>query len=646
MPNHAGFAAVAQVRQRTLQEAIRIFHSAGVIPPQLVGQETIPNPGGPGNATLGYNLFLDAPRVRLAAANGGNIALDLRLTGEARITPPSGPVVSGTVLLTLTLHLHPSVLVLGGGLQVRLTVPALSIPALAVEVLSGPLPADLLAGIQTEASRNLLALLLRARLSEMTSMAPPLDIPMAAQLGIGGAVVVTRVVARVLDEALAIGVDLRAADGSLQTSGDLAAIANFLNISDIAACLNPSLVPLALSVVRPTVNAAATAQGVTLDSFDIAVEADHLRLFGHASKDGFGGSFSLRVRPRLGRPETVETWEDEYGGRYTAVNPGTEDVWLDIFDVQLHEELPWWVYLLVGAGCVLLAPATPVIIATVVSMIDSIRGNITRGLEAQGEAGLTGSRTQRASLPGTTAPIVEFTVSQLRVGTGGMQSKLWFRPAWGEGGRVSGPTSLTPQQVLGPPLRYSLSPSPNLYSPLDPLVRIRWQVRRTDTGALVMTKDERMITAGSGAISLDLTLDDRRTAPGFSISCRVYRPLGSAVDELVNQTVNLRIEDRLDRTHPFVRWRHHVYTPQVTKHANGQRELVGYNYIERVSAIHRTDVPGRCRFADQFSHKHVQTPEYLDALPFPTAELVARRAQVCDYCFFGGPDKSTPKIPV
>lgn len=646
MPNYAGFAAVVQVRQRALQEAIRIFHSAGVIPPQLEGQETIPNPGGPGSATLGYKLFLDAPRVTLAAANDNHLALALRLTGEARITPPSGPVLTGTVLLTLTVHLRPAVSVLAGGLQVRLLVPALTIPALAVEVLSGPLPADLLAGIQTPASRDLLALLLRARLSEMTSMAPPLEIPMASQLGIGGAVVVTRVVARVLDDALAIGVDLRAADAGVETSGDLAAIANFLNISDIAACLNPSLVPVALSVVRPTVSAAATAQGVTLDSFNIAVEADHLRLFGHASKDGFGGSFSLRARPRLGRPETIETWEDEYGGRYTAVNPGSEDIWIDIFDVQLQEELPWWVYLLIGAGCVLVAPATPVIIASVVSVIDSIRGNITRGLEGQGEAALKGSRTQRASLPGTTAPMVEFTVSQLRVGTGGMQAKLWFRPSWGEGGRVSGPTYLTPLQVLGPPLRYALSPAPNLYSPLDPLVRIRWQVRRTDTHALVMTQDERMITPGASAISLDLAQDDRRTAPGFSISCRVYRPLGSSVEELISQTVNLRIEDRLDRTRPFVRWRHNVYTPKIQKHPSGQHELVGYNYIERRSRIHRTDVPGRCRFADQFSHKHVETPEYLDALPFPPSELVARRAQVCDYCFFGGPDKSTPKIPI
>jgi hypothetical protein len=36
--------------------------------------------------------------------------------------------------------------------------------------------------------------------------------------------------------------------------------------------------------------------------------------------------------------------------------------------------------------------------------------------------------------------------------------------------------------------------------------------------------------------------------------------------------------------------------------------------------------------------------EYMDALPFPLEELVARRAAVCDYCFFGGPDKNSPTL--
>ena len=32
----------------------------------------------------------------------------------------------------------------------------------------------------------------------------------------------------------------------------------------------------------------------------------------------------------------------------------------------------------------------------------------------------------------------------------------------------------------------------------------------------------------------------------------------------------------------------------------------------------------------------------MDELPFPLEELVAHRGLVCDYCFFGGPDKDEP----
>ena len=38
--------------------------------------------------------------------------------------------------------------------------------------------------------------------------------------------------------------------------------------------------------------------------------------------------------------------------------------------------------------------------------------------------------------------------------------------------------------------------------------------------------------------------------------------------------------------------------------------------------------------------------EYLDELPFPLEDLVANRVRVCDYCFFGGPTKDEPLIPI
>jgi hypothetical protein len=35
---------------------------------------------------------------------------------------------------------------------------------------------------------------------------------------------------------------------------------------------------------------------------------------------------------------------------------------------------------------------------------------------------------------------------------------------------------------------------------------------------------------------------------------------------------------------------------------------------------------------------------YLDELPFPIEEINAHRDELCEYCFFGGPDKFIPLI--
>lgn len=106
----------------------------------------------------------------------------------------------------------------------------------------------------------------------------------------------------------------------------------------------------------------------------------------------------------------------------------------------------------------------------------------------------------------------------------------------------------------------------------------------------------------------------------------------------LNTTRTISISDRLDRSHPYVHWHHHIPTPEVV---DGKQ--IGWRQNSRQSMIHRTDVPGRCRFASLYSSE-VEELDYLDALPFPLDELSANRDDVCDYCFYGGPTKSAPKI--
>jgi hypothetical protein len=143
-------------------------------------------------------------------------------------------------------------------------------------------------------------------------------------------------------------------------------------------------------------------------------------------------------------------------------------------------------------------------------------------------------------------------------------------------------------------------------------------------------------------------------ATRFGVEVRVYQQLGAQAIDLFNDRIFLDIVDRLDRTHPYARWTHEVYTPQVQLEADGSRTVLGGQIRVRVSNLHRTAIPGRCRMASSYSTEPLRGSgpgvtdpklEYLDALPFPRSELDARRAAVCDYCFYGGPTKTVALIP-
>jgi hypothetical protein len=158
---------------------------------------------------------------------------------------------------------------------------------------------------------------------------------------------------------------------------------------------------------------------------------------------------------------------------------------------------------------------------------------------------------------------------------------------------------------------------------------------------------------GTETITFDNATAPFLECPTFGIECRVYRAIGAEITEVFGDALTLKIHDPLGRTHRYVHWVHEVYTPQVRVDSNGSRTILGYDIKTRSSRIHRTDLPGRCKFASHFSIQKIRESgpfvtdpfiEYLDELPFPTDVLVQNRKKVCDYCFFGGPTKDVPLI--
>jgi hypothetical protein len=121
---------------------------------------------------------------------------------------------------------------------------------------------------------------------------------------------------------------------------------------------------------------------------------------------------------------------------------------------------------------------------------------------------------------------------------------------------------------------------------------------------------------------------------------------------LIENRLEFSIKKRkLDRAHT-IRWPHEVYEPVVIAGSDGSRILSGYELQSRHSRIHRKACPGRCRMVSCYSknvHTNASAPselECLDVLPFPhnQEQIIDNRRILCDFCFFGGPDKTVPLV--
>jgi hypothetical protein len=170
--------------------------------------------------------------------------------------------------------------------------------------------------------------------------------------------------------------------------------------------------------------------------------------------------------------------------------------------------------------------------------------------------------------------------------------------------------------------------------PGDRTVRVSWEVRRRDTNAIVIQQDmpytstARLVPGAGGPNARRIVIDRTSAAlmpvDEFSVVLRVYRPLSGRTKEFGSSRFSIKVEDRFDRHHPYVHW---------DGWAAGTRKQ---------SAIHRTAMPGRCSMIMRAARRAKFV--YLDELPFPVADMAAHRKELCEYCFFGGPDKTLPLI--
>lgn len=348
------------------------------------------------------------------------------------------------------------------------------------------------------------------------------------------------------------------------------------------------------------------------------------------------------------------TWD----GPTAFLSEHRSDYWyLKVYEPDI--DLPWWL----SFGLALLGIAVPVFGLPVVALLDGIipgvLANVANQVQRNAQAGISGAWREFDLAPVSRS----LNLPGLPLTPGGI-SDTWYAMD-GEGVDIYTSVHLASQPDTRPDRNLSLTVSgtavrdgakwelsahftspipivvaikPGVVDPKDPDVRVRWEVRNSDTKQVILTQDLPrrslvLTNIGGPTVSPMRIVIDRSdpaiaALPGFEIGVRVYRPLAGRTKEIGSAAISISIWDRLDRSHPFVWW---------TGWAVGSG---------KESVLHRTAIPGRCRMVERAPLRTKYL--YLDELPFPVEEIAQHRDiatvekrhhKVCDYCFYGGPDK-------
>lgn len=626
---HAGFAAAVAFSQGTLQSLIRILYHAGQVPHRM----TTPTPN---TSPVDIDLFLDLPQMVFSAANQNQIQLDI--VGWGSMTVRAGSTAeTRDIRLTLRILVPPELSMSDGNLQFGFAADQATTPIRQIDVLSGgPWGPDAAAFL--DSLPFALGFLQQVRdFLRGSGLLPSFD--MRGLLGAIAPLAQMAAAGRVLDGAMSVGIDVRDMASGVVTTGNPDELTDVTKGHAVGVWQNVAALPLITKSMRDQVAAATSDAGATLDSLAITLLEGHFHVSGKASATGGSVSFSFDAVPQLYRPVVRTVIYEEYGEEFVTYSGGEHELWFQEQNVSVDVDLDWWAELLTG----ILALGTLGMAGLVVgSMVDMFRADTLSSIAANERSST--AAVQQITLAGTTGPPVQIGLSTFECHAVGIFAgvgvgALFPAPA------LEGWTFIPLERVPVDTIKYRLT-LPFDVRDDDPFLHITWTIRRTDTNDIVFVDD---------GVDTEITLNHIRpvllSASEFSVECHVYRTMGPDAVDLFSKVITLKVWDPLDRTHPFVRWKHDCYPPVVRVEANGSHTILGRAETHRRSKIHRTDFPGRCRMASHFS-RHVfdaDTPEtngleYLDDLPFPRAALVANRGKLCDYCFFGGPTKTEPLI--
>ena len=546
-----------------------------------------------------------------------------------------------------TIHVPPTVTLSAGKIKINFQAAALTVPSFEIDPYSGgAFSAAATAYLNSPEFAALLTQGLRIKLGEIGSSIPEFD---AAFLGAIAVHPTATITTMALDGALAMGIDVAIpADPAtglpgVTTHGDPSRLTDTTAGYHIATWTSPRVVRVSYQDAELEIRDAVDRTGSYARQFDLRVEEGWIKIAGKASQTGGSVEFSLHAVPQLIRPGIYEEWDDEFGEHFVYSTPDREELWFDPQDVVVDIDRDWWAVVLEGLVGIITLGIGILVAEAIIAMI---RGNIAHQIGEDGPA--RADRNQQFTIPGVTRPPVRLRIETFECHAEGIFAGITIKPQFWYA-FLEGPGMVGAEEAFHGSVHFAISLPPDVLIS-DPELRVAWTARRTDTNEILVVRDT---TAGAG---LDIVLVDGPipflTVPQLSIEVRVYRRLGVGATEIFFKQQYLQVVDYVDRTRPFVRWQHDASVPRVVVESDGTQTLHGYQITHRTSKIHRTAIPGRCRMLREHSRWRLIPPdstmpypfEYFDALPFDISELLQRRRQVCDYCFFGGPDKDVPLI--
>jgi hypothetical protein len=321
-------------------------------------------------------------------------------------------------------------------------------------------------------------------------------------------------------------------------------------------------------------------------------------------------------------------------------------------------DLPWWANVAVVVLAIAFSLGFPLLSGMIGVMAGALIGQIIPGLmeqiEKQAQLGMnSGANTMgipAASanpLPGLMAPIWNSGIKYLCITPESVDLAISTAP---DHNLLKDPVAtISPTSwpaTLKQPIRMTVVLRDDL-AKLGANITVKWSVRRGDTWKVVAIATKAYDDPAGNGVLIHHHSQELYFVDQFLVRCTIELTVSGTTGEIWTHVQKVSISDYLDRHHKYVEWGPHV--------VHFKNEGTGGHWWQhtRLSRIHRTAVSARCRMLQKIATEHAAaftdpeyhlftTVTYKDVLPFSWANLNNHRKPLCEYCFFGGPEKTTP----